>query len=344
ETYGIANKKTDDAGNWWFEACEGVTFPIEITFEMAEDDGYMAQYILHDLSRTNAREDYAALTDSQFANFRNIGLGELGQGILYRSSSPINPEIGRNAYADSAIEAAGIKTIVNLADSKDEAMAYPGFAETCYSGQNVIYLGLGVDFQADDFQAGLADGLRFMAENEGPYLVHCTEGKDRAGFVSALLSCLTGASYDEVIADYMITYDNYYGVKPGTDKYYAIAESNIEKSLKLAFGVEDLTSANLAAEAEEYFASIGLTSGEIAKLKGNLAKDMKTEQELAAEGSAAYIGETAYIVVRGDSLWLIAKNQLGDGKRWREIYNLNQAIVANPEVIFAGQKLAMPAK
>ena len=208
----------------------------------------------------------------------------------------------------------------------------------------MIYLGLGVDFQADDFQAGLADGLRFMVENEGPYLVHCTEGKDRAGFVSALLSCLMGAGYDEVVADYMITYDNNYVVKPGTDKYYAIAESNNIKSLKQAFGVEELQAANLAAEAEEYLTSIGLTSSEIAKLKGNLAKDRKTEQEFAEEESAASIGGAAYIVVRGDSLWLIAKNQLGNGNRWPEIYALNQAILDDPRLIFAGQKFAMPAK
>ena len=52
----------------------------------------------------------------------------------------------------------------------------------------------------------------------------------------------------------------------------------------------------------------------------------------------------AYVVVNGDSLWLIAANQLGNNKRWREIYNLNQNIIANPELIFVGQKLAMPAK
>ena len=52
----------------------------------------------------------------------------------------------------------------------------------------------------------------------------------------------------------------------------------------------------------------------------------------------------AYIVVRGDSLWLIAKNQLGNGNRWPEIYALNQGILANPGLIFAGQKLAMPAR
>ena len=39
-------------------------------------------------------------------------------------------------------------------------------------------LNLGVDFTAADFKSGLAEGLRFFAENEGPYLVHCTEGKE----------------------------------------------------------------------------------------------------------------------------------------------------------------------
>ena len=52
----------------------------------------------------------------------------------------------------------------------------------------------------------------------------------------------------------------------------------------------------------------------------------------------------AYVVVVGDSLWLIAKNQLGNGNRWEEIYALNQAILADPNLIFAGQRLAMPAK
>lgn len=52
----------------------------------------------------------------------------------------------------------------------------------------------------------------------------------------------------------------------------------------------------------------------------------------------------AYLVVRGDSLWLIAKNQLGSGNRWREIYELNKGVLADPQLIYAGQKLAMPGR
>ena len=280
DTYGIAYKGTDADGNWFWTAYEGVEFPIVVTFELYEKEGYMAEYLLHELHRTNSREDYADLTDEEFANFREVTTTGMGDDTLYRSSSPINPELGRNTYADAAMEAAGIKTVINLADSETSAAAYPGFAETYYSQQRVLYLNLGVDFAAADFQEGLANGLRFMAANEGPYLVHCTEGKDRAGFVNALLECFMGATYEEVVADYMVTYYNYYGVEPGTDKYNAIANSNIIKSLKTAFGVEDLTTADLAAEAEEYLRTIGLGAQEVANLYVALGGEIAVSEDI----------------------------------------------------------------
>lgn len=76
---------------------------------------------------------------------------------------------------------------------------------------------------------------------------------------------------------------------------------------------------------------------------GTQAAAPKAPAQTTAPTAPAVSGD-AYVVVSGDSLWLIAANQLGNSKRWREIYNLNQSIIANPELIFAGQKLAMPAK
>ena len=298
-TYGIATKQTDDAGNWWWTANEGVTFPLEITFELAEAGGYMAQYILHELNRTNERGDYAHLSDAAFANFRVVATTGMGSATLYRSSSPINPEIGRNTYADAAIKAAGVKTIVNLADSSEDTLAYAGYADTYYSQQNVTYLCLGVDFAAEDFQKGLAVGLRFMAENKGPYLIHCTEGKDRAGFVTALLECLMGATYEEVVADYMVTYYNYYGVEKGGEKYTAIAQSNIIKSLQQAFGVTDLTAADLKAEAKEYLASIGLNEEEIGKLTTNLMGDPNAMKFTDVTTDNWFYDEVKYVFEKG---------------------------------------------
>lgn len=199
------------------------------------------------------------------------------------------------------------------------------------------------DCKAEDFQNGLAEGLRHMAANEDPYLLYCTEGKDRAGFVSALLSCFAGASYDEVLADYMTTYFNYYGVEAGTEKYDAIVESNIIQSLKLAFDVEDLTKVDLKAEASAYMAAIGLTADEIAKLSVNLTNAVQLES-VRIETEAVPLEMDTYTVAVGDSLWHIAVKMLGNGNRWGEFYAVNQAVIKNVSLIYPGQKVLFPVK
>ena len=50
-----------------------------------------------------------------------------------------------------------------------------------------------------------------------------------------------------------------------------------------------------------------------------------------------------YTVQAGDCLWNIAARQLGDGRRWNEIYQLNQDILSDPNRIYVGQVLDLPA-
>ena len=270
---GIATKeKTDADPGYIWHLNEGVTEPVRVSIAMKERGGYYDQYVIHQLVRSENREDYPDLSDEEFANFRAITTTGVSTGKLYRSSSPVNPEINRNLIADRAAAAAGVKTFINLADSEEEMRGYEGFDASYYSTQKIIPLNLGVDFMAEEFRTGLAKGLRFIAANEGPYLVHCTEGKDRAGFVSAVLECLTGASADEVIADYMVTFFNYYRVQPGTEQYDIIANSNICKSLAAAFEIPDIREADLQAEAEAYLLEIGLTAEEIAQVRTNLGE------------------------------------------------------------------------
>ncbi len=267
-TYGIATKTTNPDKTFFWTEKEGVELPVHFLFSMFAKDGYRTEYLIRDLNRTDNREDYKALTDEQYANFRKVRT--TGMTNLYRSSNPVNTEIGRNVEADAAAKAAGITVVMNLADDRASAEARAEFAGSYYSTCKVIYLGLGVDFDAPEFKSGLAEGLRFFAENKGVYLVHCKEGKDRAGFVSALLECLKGATAQEVVEDYMITYFNYYGVEKGSEKYNAIKASNIEKILAKAFGVNDIYTADLVARARNYMLGIGLSNAEIDALSANL--------------------------------------------------------------------------
>ncbi|HHY09358.1 MAG TPA: protein tyrosine phosphatase [Firmicutes bacterium] len=262
-----------------FAGTYGVEEGDPISLALKEKEAYFAEWAIRQLTRTNEREDYS--TDEVFANFRNVAIGKLAVGVYYRSSSPVNNDLGRAAYADELAEKAGIKTVINLADSEKELHSYfeqadynsPYYRKLYENGQ-VILLSMGVDFKSADFQEKLKAGLEFMLANEGPYLIHCNEGKDRAGFATALLEALAGASVREIKEDYMLTYMNYFNVEYGSERYEKIAESNILESLRYIAGLTpgaDLTGVDLEKAAEDYLYGIGLNENQIQSLKDVLA-------------------------------------------------------------------------
>ena len=257
-----------------FAKTYGVEVGDTVTFALGEKAGYLAQYQAHQLQRTNERADYSS--DEVFANFRPIVLGDIAEGVLYRTSSPVNPELGRAAYADDLIEKAGVKTVMNLADAKEDIDGYlaaEGFDspyyQSLYENGGVITLDMGVDYKSEDFQAKLKEGLEFILAHEGPYAFHCTEGKDRAGFTAILLEALMGASREEIVADYMVTYENYYHVERGSEQHALIGQV-ADGMLRDIAGLDknaDLAGVDLEQAAEGYLTGIGMTGEQIAALK-----------------------------------------------------------------------------
>lgn len=323
---------------------------VKATIMLTNPKGYLTQYEIRKLVRTNNRADYSS--DEVFANFRNISMGNIAEGMLYRSSSPVNNELGRASYTDKLIKLAKVNTVVNLADSTENIKTYleakdfasPYYAEL-YKNNKVLPLNMGLAFESPEFKASIIKGLVFMSENKGPYLFHCTEGKDRTGFFAAMLGSLMGASKDEIVKDYMESYINYYGVNEGTDQYKLISE-DVLSMLKVIAGTSDLDKADLAATAKNYLTSGGMTDKQIGTLKTNLSTKLTTSNETSNTDSSVKENTTVvtYTVVKGDSLWSIAKKQLGNGTRYIEIYKLNQNIIKRPTMIRIGQKLVLPQK
>lgn len=64
---------------------------------------------------------------------------------------------------------------------------------------------------------------------------------------------------------------------------------------------------------------------------------VKPVQVLADEVSA-----TEYQVQKNDSLYKIAKTQLGSGDRWSEIFESNKDVIKDPSLIYSGQILKIP--
>lgn len=86
---------------------------------------------------------------------------------------------------------------------------------------------------------------------------------------------------------------------------------------------------------------------EASALTGKSFTDVGTtpaaESPMTTTTPAASTGAAIYEVKGGDTLSGIAKKQLGDMGRWREIFNLNTDQIKNPDKIEIGWKLKMPS-
>ncbi|MBQ7593734.1 MAG: tyrosine-protein phosphatase [Synergistaceae bacterium] len=244
-----------------------IKFLLIVIICLIASECYGASSFYKNLSKrfSSNREDYSHLSDLNFANFREVRTKGIAPGKLYRSYSPMRDN-ARGEIVRKKSQELGIKTFINLSDSYkllSEQTVFPG---NYYSKQRFITLNMKPDYRKKDYQVRLARGIKFMAANEAPYLVHCILGKDRTGFVCAILECLTGASLDEVVSDYLLSFTNYFGIMPGTKDYDFVANNEIRTFLSNAFGVNDIERINLAGAAERYLLRIGVNKLEIETL------------------------------------------------------------------------------
>ncbi len=262
-----------------FADTAGVDVGDPVTLTLKEKAGAID---LQEINNLVYRNDRAAFpSDEVFANFRPVTVGGIVEGLLYRSCSPVNNQYGRAATANALAEAAGIQTVMNLANTEEELTGYfqqedfsSFYYRQLYEDGQVILLGLGVDFTSEEFARSVVAGLKFLAGQEPPYLVHCTEGKDRAGFASMLLEALMGADEEEIVSDYMLSFTNYYGTEPGSKQYELIADKNIREMLRFVAGLEkgaSLEGVDLKAATEKYVLDAGMTQEELDELRNKLS-------------------------------------------------------------------------
>lgn len=233
-------------------------------------------------SYSNERGDYR--DDIQFANFRTLSGGDLKDGFLYRGASPVDNEKNRAATVNSLLEKTGIRFIVDLADSEEDYLGYRGkddfssfYAAGLHDDGCAALLDMNSSYSTDVYKHKLASGLKKMLSAEAPMYIHCQEGKDRTGFVCLLLEALAGASYDELLCDYMKTYENYYGITQEytPDKYDAVVFVYFDSFVAYLHGTEDidvLTSADYTEDAVNYLLDAGMTADEITSLRNMITK------------------------------------------------------------------------
>ena len=245
----------------------------KVTISLSEKEKYLLIEETLSINYSDDRTKYES--DEQFANFREVKGGYLKPGLIYRGASPIDNSRSRTQIVDSLLEKNNIKFNIDLADKQSSISGSKyqihDYFQSLYNDNKVVFLGMAAAYKAEDFSNKMKNLFDSMLENDGPYYIHCLEGKDRTGYVCMVIEALCGATYDELIEDYFITYNNYYGIEKGSQKYDLIKEIHIDEMIKYVFGFEGqvnlLGSSNFHSMANNYLLNIGLNQSEIDQLQ-----------------------------------------------------------------------------
>ena len=251
-----------------------------VAIKMVEKGGAIDVQKALSMSYTNERSQYPS--DEVFANARAVRAGNIVYGRLHRTSSPFCNDIKRANYVSEYLEGQQVKTVLNLADTEEMMLSYdlPSYSSTLWESGNVILCPLKADPTAKDYNNRLIEALKELPSHPAPYVVHCMEGKDRTGYVCALLEGLCGATYDEMVSDYLITYANYYEVTPEKDPKVCDALISLRLNMCLMYyaGVDDeaqLPYVDYAKAFSEYLLTHGMSQKQLDALVAALTTPSK---------------------------------------------------------------------
>ena len=253
-----------------------LTEDTKVNITLNEKEKYK---VIEDTLSISYSDDIATYTsEEQFANFREIKVGNIKERTLYRGASPIDNRRKRASTVDKLIKEKDIQYVLDLADSREtidsfyvkEDFASPYFKELDENGK-VLAIGMSASYKSDDFSNKLKNTLLTMLNSDGPYYIHCLEGKDRTGYVCMIIEAMCGATYEELVSDYFVTYSNYYDIdkEKDTTKYEMIKSIHIDEMIRYAFDYKKETNlllANYKSTVDNYLLGIGLERNQIDSL------------------------------------------------------------------------------
>ena len=267
--FGMSNTQSEAKGLWKSADLEEHD---KASVTLRERGKYLDIQEARDIQYSDDRTKYDS--DIIFANFRPMNLGRLKENYFYRSASPCDNQHKRAPYVDTLMEASGIQAILNLSDNDTKIESYLArddfaspYFKSLYEDGKVFAIALNMNYLSEEFAQKIAGGFAQLSKTEGPYLVHCTEGKDRTGFVCMLLEMLAGAHYQEIADDYMVTYANYYKITEISEpaKYKTILEKNLVAMMSYVTGepAENLNSIDLQEAARKFLLDNGMSQEDL---------------------------------------------------------------------------------
>ncbi len=216
---------------------------------------------------------------------------QMRRGVVYRSGKlkPISEE------DKEALERVGLSDIFDLrTDEVSERTPDPQIGEAEHHLVNLFAVpsrkswkysdaddarsereAMNRAFVSDPAQrAKTAEVLEGIAWAPGPVIIHCTEGKDRTGWISALLQLIAGADEEQVLHEYMLS----------NDYRKDMVKKKVRKTLKEK-GKTKAAIEKVRAEVEPEFLQAGLDemANEFGDLDNFLTKGVGLDQAVIDE-------------------------------------------------------------
>lgn len=139
------------------------------------------------------------------------------------------------------------------------------------------------------------------------------------------------------------------GPRPPANTYTVQAGDNLTRIARELLGDGERWDDLMAANADQLDRPENLRVGMVLKLPiaaGNInpAPEAAAVARVVPQASSPtpQASPRTYTVQAGDNLTRIARAQLGDGERWRELYETNADQLDSPDDLFAGQTLRLP--
>ena len=279
-----------------------LTTDMKCTITLVEQGGYAyEQKLVGGLTYSKNFEDYeaknGATKEEVFANFRAVKSEAMKENVLFRSASLFDNANNRATYVNELAKANGIDYVLNLADSQKKIDQYQkadvwetrDYSQQLLDNDQVCLMAMSAAYEGAAYQTALVKGLNSALEHHATkILFHCTEGKDRTGFVGVLLEGLCGATYEEMVYDYMVTYDNYYNLTEASDKtaydyivelkfndminYLLTFDSSLEAKGDGTYDLTSVTPENYAAAARNLLSKAGMSEENLKALTDLLKK------------------------------------------------------------------------
>ena len=218
-------------------------------------------------------------------NARNLGgLGQVMPGAVVRMEAPVR--LSEAGWA--AAWTYGVRTVVDLRDAGErdpDGAPRPAGITTVHVPQDPVGTPFYENWTKIDnlasplyYPAMLAEyprrvvtAVRAIA-NAAPGCVvfHCASGKDRTGLLALVLLTLAAATPEEIVADYLLTYDRMkqrYNAIGARDQLTAVRELLASRDTTIE---ASLTSTIASLTMPDFPLENGLSSAELAALRARL--------------------------------------------------------------------------